>query len=198
MSRPAASRRARVVGSLGARAGLYEVANIRVHPTGSVTVFTGTHSHGQGHETTFAQLVADQLGVPIAQVEVVHGDTGEDPVRHGHLWQPQPRRRRLGDGQGDGQDHRQGQEDRRPSDGSRRSRTSSSRTASSASPAPTSSKALAEISLAAYVPHNYPIEELEPGLDETAFYDPKNFTYPGRLPYLRGGDRPRHRQRARW
>src|SRR6185312_2906377 len=68
-----------VVGSLGARAGLYEVANIRVHPTGSVTVFTGTHSHGQGHETTMAQLVVDQLGVPLDQVEVVHGDTSKIP-----------------------------------------------------------------------------------------------------------------------
>ena len=47
----------------------------------------------------------------------------------------------------------------------------------------------------AYVPHNYPIDELEPGLDETAFYDPKNFTYPVGLPHLRGRDRPRHRRR---
>ena len=61
-----------VVGSLGARAGLYEVANVRVHPTGSVTMHTGTHSHGQGHETTFAQVVAERLGVPIENVDVVH------------------------------------------------------------------------------------------------------------------------------
>ncbi len=72
-----------MVGSLGARAGLYEVANIRVHPTGSVTVFTGTHSHGQGHETTLAQLVVDQLGVPLDQVEVVHGDTAKIPFGMG-------------------------------------------------------------------------------------------------------------------
>ena len=52
-----------VVGSLGARAGLFECAEVRVHPTGSVTVFTGSHSHGQGHETTFAQLVSDKLGI---------------------------------------------------------------------------------------------------------------------------------------
>ena len=83
-----------VVGSLGARAGLYEVANIRVHPTGSVTVFTGTHSHGQGHETTLAQLVvrparrADRSGRGRARRH------REDPVRHGHLRQPQPRGRR--------------------------------------------------------------------------------------------------------
>ena len=73
----------KLVGSLGARAGLYEVANVRVHPTGSVTVFTGTHSHGQGHETTLAQLVADQLGVPFAQVDVVHGDTAKIPFGMG-------------------------------------------------------------------------------------------------------------------
>ena len=94
ISRPAASRR-RPWSVRSARApGCTKCANIRVHPTGSVTVFTGTHSHGQGHETTLAQLVVDQLGVPLDQVEVVHGDTGEDPVRHGHLWQPQPRGRR--------------------------------------------------------------------------------------------------------
>src|SRR5919198_48324 len=66
-----------VAGELGARAGLYESGAIRVHPTGSVTVFTGTHSHGQGHETTFAQIVADRLGISIDQVEVVHGDTAK-------------------------------------------------------------------------------------------------------------------------
>src|SRR6185437_1289602 len=65
-----------VAGALGARAGLFEAGELRVHPTGSVTVFTGSHSHGQGHETTFAQLVADRLGLAIDQVEIVHGDTG--------------------------------------------------------------------------------------------------------------------------
>ncbi|MEQ9125863.1 MAG: xanthine dehydrogenase family protein molybdopterin-binding subunit, partial [Alphaproteobacteria bacterium] len=70
-----------VVGSLGARAGLYESGAVRVHPTGSVTVYTGTHSHGQGHETTFAQVVAERLGVPIANVNVVHGDT--DKIQFG-------------------------------------------------------------------------------------------------------------------
>jgi len=49
---------------------------VRVHPTGKVTVLTGSHSHGQGHETTFSQLVADELGVPIDDVDIVHGDTG--------------------------------------------------------------------------------------------------------------------------
>src|SRR5688572_25876264 len=66
-----------VAGSLGARAGLFEAGEVRVHPTGSVTVFTGSHSHGQGHETTFAQVVADRLGLPIESVDIVHGDTSK-------------------------------------------------------------------------------------------------------------------------
>jgi carbon-monoxide dehydrogenase large subunit len=168
----------KVVGSLGARAGLYEVANVRVHPTGSVTVFTGTHSHGQGHETTLAQIVADQLGVPVANVEVVHGDTAKIPFGMGtygsrslavggsaivkatdkiiekgkkiaaHLLEADVHDIEFKDG-------------KFTVAGTDRSKT------------------LGEIALTAYVPHNYPIEELEPGLDETAFYDPKNFTYPG-------------------
>src|SRR5262244_2674370 len=73
----------KVVGALGAGAGLYESGKVRVHPTGMVTVYTGSHSHGQGHETTFAQLVADELQIPIDQVEVVHGDTGAIPFGMG-------------------------------------------------------------------------------------------------------------------
>jgi len=168
----------KLVGQLGARAGLYEVANIRVHPTGSVTVFTGTHSHGQGHETTFAQLVSDQLGVPIDLVEVVHGDTAKIPFGMGTYGS-----RSLavgGSAMVKAMDKviakgkkiaahlmEASVEDIEFKDG----RFSVAGT--------DKSKALAEISLAAYVPHNYPIEELEPGLDETAFYDPKNFTFPG-------------------
>ena len=72
-----------VVGSLGARAGLYESAAVRVHPSGSVSILTGSHSHGQGHETTFSQLVADRLGIPIESVEIVHGDTAKIPYGMG-------------------------------------------------------------------------------------------------------------------
>ena len=168
----------RVAGALGARAGLYEVANIRVHPTGSVTVFTGSHSHGQGHETTMAQLVADQLGVALDQVEIVHGDTGEIPFGMGTYGS-----RSLavgGSAMVKAMDKiiakgkriaahlmEAAVEDIEFKDGAFRVAGTDKL------------KALAEISLAAYVPHNYPIEELEPGLEETAFYDPKNFTYPG-------------------
>ena len=69
------------VGSLGAGVGLWESAEVRVNPTGNVEILTGSHSHGQGHETTFAQLVSHRLGVPIDQVEIVHGDT--DKVQFG-------------------------------------------------------------------------------------------------------------------
>jgi len=166
-----------VVGSLGARAGLYEVANIRVHPTGSVSVFTGTHSHGQGHETTLAQLVSDQLGVPLAQVDVVHGDTAKIPFGMGTYGSRSlavggsamvkamdkivAKAKRIAahllEASVDDIEFKDG---KFTVSGTDRSKT------------------LGEVALTAYVPHNYPIEELEPGLEETAFYDPKNFTYP--------------------
>ncbi|MGA1155784.1 MAG: xanthine dehydrogenase family protein molybdopterin-binding subunit, partial [Burkholderiaceae bacterium] len=72
-----------IAGALGARAGLFECGEVRVHPTGSVTVFTGSHSHGQGHETTFAQVVAARLGIPVENVDIVHGDTGRVPFGMG-------------------------------------------------------------------------------------------------------------------
>ncbi|MEM6999253.1 MAG: xanthine dehydrogenase family protein molybdopterin-binding subunit [Pseudomonadota bacterium] len=69
------------MGKLGSGAGLWESAEVRVNPTGSVEVLTGTHNHGQGHETTFAQLVADRFGVDFESVEIIHGDT--DKVQYG-------------------------------------------------------------------------------------------------------------------
>ncbi|MCG8691538.1 MAG: xanthine dehydrogenase family protein molybdopterin-binding subunit, partial [Minwuiales bacterium] len=71
------------VGALGGGVGQWESAQIRFNPTGSVTLYTGSHSHGQGHETSFAQVVSDHLGVPIENVEVVHGDTGVVPFGMG-------------------------------------------------------------------------------------------------------------------
>jgi carbon-monoxide dehydrogenase large subunit len=59
---------------------LIESAQVRMHPTGSVQVYVGTHAHGQGHETTFAQIAADTLGVPYDMIEVRHGDTAEGPA----------------------------------------------------------------------------------------------------------------------
>ncbi|WP_439595020.1 xanthine dehydrogenase family protein molybdopterin-binding subunit [Falsiroseomonas sp.] len=167
-----------VVGSLGARAGLYEVGTIRVHPTGSVTVLTGAHSHGQGHETTFAQLVAEKLGVPTANVDIVHGDTAKVPFGMGTYGS-----RSLAVG-GSAMDKAM---DKIIAKGKRIAahlmeasvediefERGTFRVAGT-----DRTKSLTDISLAAYVPHNYPIDEIEPGLEETAFYDPKNFTYPG-------------------
>jgi len=167
-----------VAGALGARAGLYESAEVRVHPTGSVTVFTGSHSHGQGHETTFAQIVADTLGVPLENVEISHGDTNKVQFGMGTY-------------------------------GSRSLAVGGSALVKALDKVVTKSKRIAahlmeasvadiefkdgvfkvvgtdksvpfgQVALTAYVPHNYPITELEPGLDEKAFYDPLNFTFPG-------------------
>ena len=72
-----------IVTSLGSAIGLYESGSVRVHPTGNVSVFTGSHSHGQGHETTFAQVVADELGLPMEAVQIVHGDTDRIPFGTG-------------------------------------------------------------------------------------------------------------------
>ena len=166
-----------VVGSLGARAGLYEVANVRVHPTGSVTVYTGTHSHGQGHETTLAQLVCDQLGVPLDQVDIVHGDTGKIPFGMGTYGS-----RSLavgGTAMVKAMDKIIAKGKKIAAHLMEASVEDIEFKNGAFSVAGTDkSKTLTDISLAAYVPHNYPIEEIEPGLDETAFYDPKNFTFP--------------------
>ena len=167
-----------VVGSLGARAGLYESAEVRVHPTGSVTVFTGTHSHGQGHETTFAQLVSEKLGLPMDQIEISHGDTNKIQFGMGTYGS-----RSLAVG---------GEALVRAMDKVLTKATKIAAHIMEAAVADVEFKdgnftvagtdkslAFGEVALAAYVPHNFPHDELEPGLDETAFYDPLNFTFPG-------------------
>ena len=166
-----------VAGALGARAGLFEAGEVRVHPTGKVTVFTGSHSHGQGHETTFAQVVADRLGIPMEDISIEHGDTGKVLFGMGTYGS-----RSLAVGgtaivkaldkviakgkkiaahlmEADDQDviFEQGQ----------------FKVAGTDKAVP-----FAQVSLTAYVPHNFPHDKLEPGLNENAFYDPSNFTYP--------------------
>ncbi len=166
-----------IAGALGARAGLFECGEVRVHPTGSVTVFTGSHSHGQGHETTFAQLVAARLGIAVEAVDIVHGDTGRVPFGMGTY-------------------------------GSRSLSVGGSAIMKALDKIETKAKKIAahlmeasdadvefangeftikgtdkkvtfgQVALTAYVPHNYPLDKLEPGLNETAFYDPTNFTFP--------------------
>ncbi|HYB56448.1 MAG TPA: xanthine dehydrogenase family protein molybdopterin-binding subunit [Alphaproteobacteria bacterium] len=165
-----------VVGSLGARAGLYESAAVRVHPTGSVTVYTGSHSHGQGHETTFAQLVSSTLGVSLDNVEIVHGDTDKIPFGMGTYGSRSlavggsamfnAMQKVIAKGKKIAAHLLEAAEaDIEFANGEFRVAGTDKK------------KALAEVSLAAYVPHNYPAG-LEPGLEEQAFYDPLNFTYP--------------------
>ncbi|MBE0594555.1 MAG: xanthine dehydrogenase family protein molybdopterin-binding subunit [Gemmatimonadales bacterium] len=166
-----------IAGQLGARAGLFEAGEVRVHPTGTVTVFTGSHSHGQGHETTFAQVVADRLGIPIENVEIVHGDTGRIPFGMGTYGS-----RSLAVG---------GTAIVKAVDKViAKGRKIAAHILEAADDdvefvngefrvAGTDRKlAFGEVSLAAYVPHNFPLDKLEPGLNENAFYDPTNFTYP--------------------
>ena len=166
-----------IAGALGARAGLFECGEVRVHPTGSVTVFTGSHSHGQGHETTFAQVVAARLGIPVENVDVVHGDTGRIPFGMGTygsrsisvggaavmkaLDKIEAKAKKIaahlmeaGDG------------DVEFADGEFRVKGTDKKVT------------FGQVALTAYVPHNYPLDKLEPGLNETAFYDPTNFTFP--------------------
>ncbi len=100
-----------LVGTLGARAGLYEAATVRVNPTGSVAVMTGSHSHGQGHETTFAQVVAEKLGLPMESVDIVHGDTGKIPFGMGTYGSRSPGGWRYGDRQCTQQGDREGPQD---------------------------------------------------------------------------------------
>src|SRR5688572_24846940 len=166
-----------VAGALGARAGLFEAGEVRVHPTGSVTVFTGSHSHGQGHETTFAQVVATRLGIPLENVDIVHGDTGRVLFGMGTYGS-----RSLAVG---------GTAivkaiDKIVAKGKKiaahlleAAETDIEFRNGKFTVAGTDrSKTFGEVALTAYVPHNYPLDKLEPGLNETAFYDPTNFTYP--------------------
>ena len=166
-----------LVGVLGSRVGLYDAATVRVNATGNISVMVGAHSHGQGHETAFPQVVADMLGIDEAAVDIVHGDTSKIPFGMGtygsrslavcgsavvratekiinkakkiaaHMLEASEQDVEFSDGQ-----------------------FSVSGTDKSVG--------FGEVALKAYIPHDFPIEDIEPGLEETAFYDPSNFTYP--------------------
>ncbi|MBN9584319.1 MAG: xanthine dehydrogenase family protein molybdopterin-binding subunit [Afipia sp.] len=166
----------KAVGSLGAGVGLWESCEVRVNPVGTIEILTGSHSHGQGHETTFSQLVADRLGIPTSQISIIHGDT--DKVQFG-----------MG------------------TYGSRSGAVGMSAIVKAMEKVEAKAKkivahqleasendiviengefkvtgtdkkiALPMVALAAYTGHNLP-DGMEPGLKETAFYDPTNFTFP--------------------
>ena len=166
-----------VAGSLGAGAGLWESGQVRVDPTGTVTVFTGSHSHGQGHETTFAQVVADELGIPMEQIEVVHGDTARIPFGMGTygsrsacvggsaivkcLDKIKEKGRKIA------AHLLEANEQDLVFQGGTWSVKGS----------PDKKKAWGEVALMAYLAHNIP-QGMEPGLEATSFYDPVNFTFP--------------------
>ena len=165
------------VGALGCGVGLWESAEVRVNPTGTVEVLTGTHAHGQGHETTFAQLVSERLGIPLENVSIVHGDT--DKVQFG-----------MG------------------TYGSRSGAVGMSAVVKALDKIESKAKKVAahmleaaegdivfkdgkftvagtdksaawsDVALNAYIAHKFAGQELEPGLKETSFYDPTNFTFP--------------------
>ena len=183
--------------SLGARAGVWESSLVRVHPTGKVTVYSGSSGHGQGHETTFAQLAASELGVPVEDVEVVESDTAQVQQGTGtfgsrsavvggtaihmsvekikdkakkiaaHMLEAAPEDIVYEDGQLFVQG------------------------------APAEAKSFQEVALAAYWYDGLP-EGLEPGLEATSIYDPQNFTMAIRHAHLRGRGRSRTPAMSRW
>ena len=164
----------RIVGALG---GNWESARLRLHPTARATLYLGTHNHGQGHETVFAQVVAQMTGLPFDDIDVVFGDTGsvqrgigtfasrsavvagpaamlaaDKVIAKGRLIAAHLMEAAAVDVVFDSGTYRIAGTDRAVS--------------------------LAQVAMAAYVPHNFPHESLEPGLDETGFYDPDDFTWP--------------------
>lgn len=166
-----------IAGALGARAGLFECGEVRVHPTGSVTVFTGSHSHGQGHETTFAQVVASRLGISVDAVDIVHGDTGRVPFGMGTYGS-----RSISVGGAaimKALDKIEAKAKKIAAHLMEASDTDIDFANGEFTVRGTDKKIpFGTVALTAYVPHNYPLETLEPGLNETAFYDPTNFTFP--------------------
>jgi len=166
----------KAVGSLGAGVGLWESAEVRVNPVGTIEVLTGSHSHGQGHETAFAQLVADRLGISISQIQIVHGDT--DKVQFGMgtygsrsaavgltailkaMEKVEAKAKKIAAHQLEASEA-----DIVIENGEFKVTGTDKKIA------------LPMVALAAYTAHNLP-DGMEPGLKESAFYDPSNFTFP--------------------
>ncbi|MEM7466304.1 MAG: xanthine dehydrogenase family protein molybdopterin-binding subunit [Pseudomonadota bacterium] len=161
----------------GSEIGFYEVTSVRVNPDGTVTVLTGSHSHGQGHETSFAQIVADELAMDIDDIEIVHGDTAKIPYGVGTF---ASRSISLGGGAlslGLKKVIAKGQiiaahvldadiDNLEFIDGFYKVKNSDQ------------ILAFKEVAHLAYVPSNFPHGEIELGLEETTYYDPPNFTFP--------------------
>jgi carbon-monoxide dehydrogenase large subunit len=165
------------VGSLGCGVGLWESAEVRVNPTGSVEILTGCHQHGQGHETTFAQVVAERLGVPIENVSVVHGDT--DKVQFG-MGTYGSRSGAVGISaivkaldKVEAKAKKVAAHMLEAAEGDIVFKDGKFTVAGT-----DKSAAWGDVTLNAYIAHKFVGAELEPGLKEGAFYDPVNFTFP--------------------
>ena len=165
-----------LVGQLGARAGLYDAATVRVNATGSISVMVGAHSHGQGHETTFAQLVAERFGVGLDTVAIVHGDT--DKVQFG-MGTYGSRSGAVGMSaivkaldKVEAKAKRIAAHLLEASEGDIALEGGTFKVAGTDKELP-----FFQVALAAYTAHNLPAD-MEPGLKEGAFYDPTNFTFP--------------------
>ena len=165
------------VGSLGAGVGLWESAEVRVNPTGSVEILTGSHSHGQGHETTFAQLVSERLGIPIENISIVHGDT--DKVQFG-MGTYGSRSGAVGMSaivkaldKVEAKAKKVAAFMLEASEGDIEFKDGKFTVAGTDKAA-----AWGDVALNAYIAHKFTGAELEPGLKEGAFYDPTNFTFP--------------------
>ena len=166
-----------LVGQLGSRVGLYDAATVRVNATGNLAVMVGAHSHGQGHETVFPQVVGEMLGIDPSTIEIVHGDTSKIPFGMGTYGSRSlavcgsavvratdkiiAKAKKIAAHMLEASDS-----DIELKDGN----FTVSGTDKSVS--------FGEVALKAYIPHEFPLEDIEPGLEETAFYDPANFTYP--------------------
>ena len=166
----------RLLGKLGAPGGIWEAAEIRMNATGTVEVITGCHSHGQGHETTYAQLVCEELGVPIENVQIIHGDTHRGAAGNGTAGS----RSSVGMSA--------------VLEASRKLVAKASEIAGHLLEVPqhrlvfsggvftdtegNGAISIGEVAAAAYAGHDFPTDTVEPGLHEVAFFDPQNFTYP--------------------
>lgn len=164
------------VGSLGAGVGLWESAEVRVNAVGTIEVLTGSHSHGQGHETTFAQLVSDRFGVGIDSVSIVHGDTDKVQMGMGTY------------GSRSGAVGMSAVVKALDKVESKAKKIAAHLMEADESDIVIENGELKvagtdksvpwfQMALAAYTAHNLPAG-LEPGLKEGAFYDPSNFTFP--------------------
>ncbi|GAA2551892.1 xanthine dehydrogenase family protein molybdopterin-binding subunit [Pseudonocardia hydrocarbonoxydans] len=166
----------RVLGSLSYGAGGWEAASIRMLATGKVEVITGASAHGQGHETAFSQIVADQLGVPFEDVEVLHGDTqispkgldtyGSRSLVVGGIAIVKAAEKVVAKAKKIAAHLLEASEDDIEFSGGTFTVKGTDK-----------GKAIQEIAFAAFMAHDYP-EDMEPNLDADAVYDPENFSYP--------------------